>query len=234
MTDQLVQETIEQLARERDELFQLSSIELRRRYIDQPALDRITFGAGEQAQQTLLGNQKHLFYGVAVFNPTGKPIYVGFSAGTSQGSPTVCLPGELLVWPAKFSEVSLAVSASDAAGPLETVTVLRLQAPPAQPMASVIGPSAASALTATSPVNPVVVGLASAAVIAGNTLRRGLSIVNPTKVSISLGLGVPAVLGAQIVLEPAGSWNGTTSGVLWKGAVNSIAAEAATLAVVEV
>jgi hypothetical protein len=91
----------------------------------------------------------------------------------------------------------------------------------------------ASAVTSESP-RSVVVGAASAPVIAANTERKGLSIENTGKEAVSLGLGAAAVLGDDIVVEPAGSWDGTISGVLWRGAVNAIAAAASTLAVVEV
>lgn len=91
----------------------------------------------------------------------------------------------------------------------------------------------ANVVTAKSP-RSVAVGLASGAVIAANPERKGLSIENTGANAVSLGLANPAIVGDDVVLEPAGSWDGTISGVLWRGAVNAIAAAASSLAVVEV
>jgi hypothetical protein len=93
--------------------------------------------------------------------------------------------------------------------------------------------SGVSAVTSKSP-RSVAVGVASAAVIAANPERRGLSIENTSETPVSLGLGQPAVVGDDVVLQPAGSWDGTISGVLWRGAVNAIATAVSSLAVVEI
>lgn len=63
----------------------------------------------------------------------------------------------------------------------------------------------------------------SAQVVAANTSRRGLSIVNTGTVDVSLGLGATAVAGSGILLAAnGGAWDGLISGVLWTGAVNAI------------
>jgi hypothetical protein len=121
--------TTAELLAEREEIFDLSLLDLRRRYIDQPVSSLIPFGEGV-AQDTLRGNQEHPFYGVAILNPSPKTVYIGFAAGAAQGSPLFCPPGSALVWPGKYTELSLAVNAADANGPQATITVLRLQYPP--------------------------------------------------------------------------------------------------------
>ena len=91
----------------------------------------------------------------------------------------------------------------------------------------------AAAVTSESP-RSVKVKVTSTSVIAANATRKGLSVENTGTVPISLGLGAAAVAGDDIVLEPAGSWDGTISGTLFTGAVNAIAGSETTLAVVEV
>lgn len=93
--------------------------------------------------------------------------------------------------------------------------------------------SGVSAVTAKSP-RSAAVGIASEPVIAANPERRGLSIENTGEKPVSLGLGQAAIVGDDVVLQPSGSWDGTISGVLWRGAVNSIATAASSLAVVEI
>ncbi len=91
-----------------------------------------------------------------------------------------------------------------------------------------------AAVTGKSP-RSVAVGAAAAAVIAANAERKGLEIQNTGPEPVSLGLGAAAVIGDDVVLAPGASWNGTISGVLWRGAINAIAAKAGnSVAVVEV
>lgn len=88
------------------------------------------------------------------------------------------------------------------------------------------------AVTASSPRSVAVTG-ASSQVIAANANRKGLEIINTSETAVSLGLGAAAVAGDDIYLQPGGSWSGTISGVLWRGAVTAIG-EGGKLAVVEV
>lgn len=120
------------LSLQRDVL-ELSELELQRRWVSQPARSRHAFGLGQQADQTVMGNDAEPFRGVALLNPTPMTINVGFNAGSSIGSSLFCPPYSMLVWPAQFVNVSLGVNASDAASTEGEVTLLRLQQPPTAP-----------------------------------------------------------------------------------------------------
>lgn len=61
-------------------------------------------------------------------------------------------------------------------------------------------------LTANSPTS-VSVGVASTAIVSGNAVRRGLILVNVSNATISLGIGVAAVLNSGITLYPGGSFS---------------------------
>lgn len=121
------------------EVIDLTALQLRRRYIDQPVRSVLSFGAGEPAEQTLIGNDEHPFYGVTVFNNSPKTVFVGFQAGAAQGSGLSCPPYSMLNWPARYVQLSLGVGVADAAGAQAQVTVLRLQAPPPEPVVLPLG-----------------------------------------------------------------------------------------------
>jgi hypothetical protein len=111
----------------------LDEEELERRWIYSPDSCRLTFGTGQEAEQTILGNYEHPFYGVCVLNDTSKTIYIGFEAGQGIGSPLFCPPHAGIVWPARHVNLSLAVNPTDAAAAPTEVGVLRLQSPPPAP-----------------------------------------------------------------------------------------------------
>lgn len=76
----------------------------------------------------------------------------------------------------------------------------------------------------------VSVDAASELLVAANPARLGLEVVNTHATNwVYLGLGETAVASSGIALAPnGGSWDGTVSGVLWRGLVNAIAGGAAT------
>lgn len=95
-------------------------------------------------------------------------------------------------------------------------------------------PGLASTRTQADPRH-VEVATANTAVLPENLARRGMSFVNDDAAhSIYLGLGATAALARDIVLLPAGSWDGRVGERLWLGEVNAIAAATANLLVVEV
>lgn len=85
--------------------------------------------------------------------------------------------------------------------------------------------------SAVSPAAPgaVSVGVASGALVAANTARRHLVIVNTSNAYVSLGFGAAAVLYSGITLNPlGGSYEmSETQGNLYRGAINAIASAAA-------
>jgi hypothetical protein len=211
-------------------LTQLGLHDLRQRWAKQPPRSVHSFGEGEQEEQTIRGNPTDAFHGVVILNPTGKTISVGFQAGGALGSPLIVPPGSALVWAAEFQNVSLAAKAS---GPVESVVVLRLFYPPAQPM--VLNYAAAKASVTHSQVEDVAVKEASVTVLAANTARLGMEIVNRGAKAVRLALGVEAEKKHGLwIAKEGGSWNGMLSAALWLGSVNAICDEGeTTLAVVE-
>ncbi len=81
-------------------------------------------------------------------------------------------------------------------------------------------------LTASSPA-AAAVGVASAQVVASNTSRTGLVLVNTSTAYISLGIGTAAVLYSGITLNPAGGTFEMDSFMFFTGAVTAIASAAA-------
>lgn len=103
------------------------------RYVAAPATAWLTFGEGEAAEQTLPGAPRDPFHGFAILNGTAKTIRWGLASSAGIGSAFTVPPLTTIVMPAQFADLSLAVSAADALGPLERVGVVRLQAPPPAP-----------------------------------------------------------------------------------------------------
>jgi hypothetical protein len=221
------------LAVQRDVL-ELNGLDLRRRYIHQPDRDRLVFGAGEPAEQTLIGNEEHPFYGVTVLNPTAKTVFLGFQAGQAQGSPLFVPAGTGLTWPARYTQLSVAVSPADAAAAQASVTVLRLQYPP-EPLVFSYSPALAAAVVKSQPEDAVVTNAASVTILAANQLRKGMEIVNAGLVAVRLALGQPATAKHGLLLSGGGgTWNGLLSNALWTGSVTAITeAGETTVAVVE-
>jgi hypothetical protein len=119
----------------------LSERELRRRWERQPITSRVTFGAGLPEQTTLHGDERALYFGVCILNPTAKTIMFGLGQGNAQGTGLQVGPFSGIVWPGQFSSLSLAVSSTDAAGPDEEIVVQRLWVPPDRPQAFPYGAS---------------------------------------------------------------------------------------------
>jgi hypothetical protein len=231
MSDQPNGPTTEELLAEREDIFNLTRLDLWRRYVDQPDRAYLTFGEGSASQETQKGNPGHPFYGIAVLNPSPKTIYVGFEAGAAQGSPLFCPPGFGLVWPAKYMQASFAVSAADAAGPAANITVLRLQYPPA-PAVFPLGPESLSALNS-QPLD-LAIPEADTELLPANALRRGLDIYNIGATTVRLALGRTAEAKRGLVLAKGERWTGRISEALWRGSIHAFSeGGAGTLAVLE-
>lgn len=85
--------------------------------------------------------------------------------------------------------------------------------------------SATTALTANSPT-AASIGVASASALVANANRTGLVLTNTSNATISLGLGVSAVLNSGITLYPGGVWS-MDQFTFTKAAINAIAGLAA-------
>lgn len=85
--------------------------------------------------------------------------------------------------------------------------------------------STKTALTASTPI-AVSVGTSTGAVVGTNASRKGLILVNTSVNTISLGLGVSAVLNSGITLQPGGTFE-MDEYSFFTGAVNAIASVAA-------
>lgn len=105
---------------------------LRRYIMGAPASARVRVGAGQQAEQTVDGDQRAPFVGLAVLNPTPVAVGLGFEAGggTPQFAPFTIPAYSWMVLPIRFVSASIGVSALDAVGPNYTVTLVRLRVPP--------------------------------------------------------------------------------------------------------
>ncbi len=77
-------------------------------------------------------------------------------------------------------------------------------------------------LTASSPT-AASVGVGSGQVVAANTSRKGLVLINTSTAYISLGIGVAAVLYSGITLNPSGGTFEMDSFMFFTDAVNAIA-----------
>lgn len=204
--------------------------ELDRRWVFAPDRTTLSFGAGQQPEQTILGNQQHPFYGVCVLNRTAKSVFVGFEAGQGIGSPLICPPFSVLVWPARYVQLSLAVGVEDALGPVAEISVLRLQVPPTAPAIFSYGTASSTSSAAHSQASDIALTNAgSSVVVTANAERRGLEVVVTGEQPARLGLGQAAAVGDGIYLAGGGgSWDGLLSRSLWLGSVNAIAQGAAT------
>jgi hypothetical protein len=69
----------------------------------------------------------------------------------------------------------------------------------------------------------VLLGVTSSIVIVENKIRKGLILINGSANTISIGLGVDAVLNKGITLYPGGVFNMAAED-FWSGQVNGIAA----------
>jgi hypothetical protein len=121
-------------------------------------------------------------------------------------------------------------------GPTKPMTILANPGVPGefiQPFIQVdaSGTAITSALTPNAPTS-VSVTTSSTTIIAANTARKRLEIKNTGSARISFGLGVAAVNGSGIVLDPGQSYCFETSN-LYTGGIRGIATATSTLAVQE-
>lgn len=88
-------------------------------------------------------------------------------------------------------------------------------------------PWLSSTKTALTPASPTAatVGVTTALAVAANASRKGLTLVNTSNNTISLGFGVAAVLSSGITLGPFGSWV-MTEYTFTTAAINAIASGA--------
>lgn len=113
-----------------DRLAELGLHDLQARWEMQPDRQILMVGEGQQAEQTIPGNPKSAFHGVAVYNNTGHTLTLGFNSSAAIGSPIIVPPHSLLVWPAEYTNLSIA---GDVTRPAESVVALRLRYPPGAP-----------------------------------------------------------------------------------------------------
>lgn len=123
-------DALEQMLAEQRALTQLGLQDLVARWRQQPDRQFLSVGEGQPPEQTIKGFPEDNFRGVAVVNTTSHAIALGFEAGGGVGSPLVVPAHSFLVWPVVFTNLSIA---SDTTKPTETLVVLRLRYPPAQP-----------------------------------------------------------------------------------------------------
>lgn len=160
----IARETIaDQLQAQRDVL-ELENYGLRRWLYNAPGSQVVRLGAGGRVEETLPGDERDPWIGVAILNPSSVPIGVGFAAGGAIGTPLFTIPaGSYLTVPVRFVNVSVAlVNASDALGPEARIVVCRLRVPPlgiqagslagAVDLGGVADTNVASASTAAAPV----------------------------------------------------------------------------------
>ena len=84
-----------------------------------------------------------------------------------------------------------------------------------------VAETGATALTPSSPT-AASVGTSSGQIVAANSSRKGLVLINTSNEYISLGLGATAVLYSGITLAPDGAFT-MTAQTLTTGAINAIA-----------
>lgn len=224
---------VEDLLADQRTLTSLGILDLQSKYSLQPVSSRETFGTGEPPEKTLRGAPELPFNGVAILNPTAKRIMVGYSQTGGVGSSLYVPPASCMIWPAKFVQLSLAVSEADAGGPVEAIHVLRLPFPPETAQILPYGQLQAQSASLQAPDVAVA---ANVLLIRANSQRRGLLITNTGAEAMRLGLGQAAEAARGIfVAAKGGVWNGKVGDVLWRGEVNGIGEGAGTTAgVVEV
>jgi len=104
----------------------------------QPDTRTLTFGVGNDAEQTLPGDPRTPWRGIAILNPTALTIYAG--AGPSAQQPGLIVPPySWICAPVNYPDYTLGVGAADAAGAAATITVIRLHQPPAGVRAGQLG-----------------------------------------------------------------------------------------------
>jgi hypothetical protein len=199
------------------ELSRLGLADLRARWLQQPDLQVLEVGTGQPAEQSITGFPEDAFHGVAVYNPTGHNLRLGFNVKAAIGSVLLVPPGSLMIWPAQYANLSIE---SETAGPAERIAILRLRYPPAQPALHRV--QLTSAIV--NEPKDIGVGGASTLLLPANPLRRGLYVasINEPAANVRLGLGVAARIEHGIWIPQHGVWTGQLSGALWLGEVTAI------------
>jgi methionine-rich copper-binding protein CopC len=100
-----------------------------------PSLRVVEFGEGKEDVQQFSGELDASYAGLAIFNPTAKKIQFDTTRRSSADTAMHVPAKSWLVWPVPFVDLTLAVAAAEAGGPVETVVVLRLWVPPPAPAA---------------------------------------------------------------------------------------------------
>jgi hypothetical protein len=203
---------------EQRRLTQLGVRDLSQRWEMQPDAQTLLFGSGEPEEQSIRGFPEDAFHGVAVYNPTGRTILVGFNVKAAIGSSLRVPPRTLLVWAAEYTNLSLL---ADASGPVDAVTVLRLRYPPAQPSATPVTPGAAVVID--NQPEDIAVKLVSVEIAPANADRLGIEVINNGASAVRLALGEAATKKHGLWLAPnGGTWNGQLSAALWVGSIFAI------------
>jgi hypothetical protein len=143
-----------------------------------PAIDPVTFGAGGAAEQTLDGDPRDPFVGVAILNPSpATPVFIGFAPGgaLNPGRALMVPPQSYLVLPVRYAALSLAVVGMDPNAQPFTAWAVRLRVPPLGVHSGPYGVSPLSALADTQTLASSVVAPGGAVAIANLTpLTPGL------------------------------------------------------------
>jgi hypothetical protein len=203
------------------ELIALETLLVDRLLTGSPGIVPVTFGPGQPAEQTLDGDPRDPFLGLAVFNRGPYPLAVGYSAqgALSAIAPLVVPAFSWAVTPIRYTTVSIAAMFPGTAGPgvapdasqaTFAASVIRLRVPPLGAMAGAlpappakgwaIGPGAAIGAAQT---------LTGDVVVAGYTrLTLLYQLVTATTTDLSQSLfpyDVDGTLGGRGMATLAGS-----------------------------
>jgi hypothetical protein len=110
----------------------LEELYLRRLLDGAPDSKQFIFGGGALPEVTLIGNVQERFAGAAILNYSAAPLSIGFAASAGLFTGYVVNPGMWMVIPENYTDLSVAVPISFAAGvALNPVTIVRTFVPPA-------------------------------------------------------------------------------------------------------
>jgi len=188
------------------QLVQLELWRMRREMFGDPGVVKLTIGAGQPAEQTILGNQQDPYNGVAIWNPTSATLSVGFQAGAGILAPLTVVPFSWARLPARYTNLSIALlSPADQQTAIATpLTVQRLRIPPS-PAAGPLPPAAGGPL--------VSLPAGSAAVQAGAALDNGAPKANHSLLVIPAGTPTAGTVALQ-VSHDAANWATAATGAV--------------------
>lgn len=199
----------------------------------QPHVTPLTFGSGQEAEQTVPGDPRAPWHGLALLNPTPFTIYGGDGPSGALQPTTIVPPYSWVCVPVQFVDYSLGIRPVDYTGSAQTVLLVRLRHPPAGARAGRFGialPLGESIGVADS-VSPAVAG---GTVVTTPPLAAGVySVKGSTSVSAS-GHSANMVLrhGRTDVLQLA---NSMTNDQVWPFEAERVTVlEGETLAIVTV